>query len=993
MLRLADFVIRWREWIIGVTLLLTALLGWQAQHVELNGDFATYLNPEDPLVREYNRIGDVFGGNETGAVLVTAPDVFTADNLKLIARLTDTYRGVEGVSDVISLTNIVDFRKTGWGLEVHTLVDGAAVPEEPDSLAALRRYVLGEKRYRGTLVAGDGTATAILVRFAGGSDPSINQYNTARRVEAATEAVIPPNQRPEGTGVYFGGMPFLVFNMTLLITENLRYLVPLMLLVLVGILLLGFRHWAGVVFPLLVVGVSTLWIVGLMGLFGLEFDLLTGIMPVVLLALGSADAIHLLKRYFERRRSGDAAAKAARWTFKEMGTPIILTTVTTMVGFASLFISDFSVIRQFGLLTALGVLIALIVSLTLLPALLSFGVRVRPVAGDSSPRLTLLDGLSTWVYRHKPVVLGGGALVALLTVVALPLIVKDVDWSRCLAKGSNPYHAEILLREKFGGSLPVQILVRGDLKDPAVLSMMRRIEHKLAAVPTVNEPQSMARLLAEMNNVMNGRYAVPETRQGVANLWLLVEDEEVVDQMVATGHREGLIQARLATWHTGPLVTTVDSINAFLDALPERIAVVDLRKTTDGARRALQAERWRQIRQDLTWTFARYGVSMVLEDVRRAVERAEQAGIGQDARNRVREAIMAYLRSPEAEIALSEPAIWRVSRAASLRLDDLRPNALADIIQTAAPAVAPDDADWMAGSLAEVARSARGEARIPAALTALPAAARQNPDLHDAVRGALWPMNEDVMYLDAADARRVLGASSEALVRTVDWEVSQTGMPPVLKQMEAELTPTQVQSLLMALGFAVVLLGLIFRSALGAVLAVVPISLTILINFAVMGYAGIGLDAFTAMIASIAIGLGIDTDIHFVSRLRDELKVDGSRLEALKRTVRTTGLSVLINAVAVGAGFLVLLGAGGQHIRRFGGLTSLTVFVSAALSLTLLAALLLWAWPRFLRRAAAQGASSPDEALSDEATPLPASLPSQSAPPRIDSQNSKEASI
>jgi predicted RND superfamily exporter protein len=246
------------------------------------------------------------------------------------------------------------------------------------------------------------------------------------------------------------------------------------------------------------------------------------------------------------------------------------------------------------------------------------------------------------------------------------------------------------------------------------------------------------------------------------------------------------------------------------------------------------------------------------------------------------------------------------------------------------------------------------------------------------VTGALWPLNDDVLYLGAEEALRMLGSSSEALVRTVDWTANQTGMPPVLKQMEAELTPTQVKSLLMALGFAVVLLAFIFRSALGAVLAVVPISLTILVNFAVMGYAGIGLDAFTAMIASIAIGLGIDTDIHFVSRLREELKVDGHRLEALKRTVRTTGLSVLINAVAVGAGFLVLLGAGGQHLRRFGGLTSLTVFVSAALSLTLLAALLLWAWPRFLRRAAAEGTSHSEESIEKASNEAP-SLSSSSA--------------
>ena len=151
-------------------------------------------------------------------------------------------------------------------------------------------------------------------------------------------------------------------------------------------------------------------------------------------------------------------------------------------------------------------------------------------------------------------------------------------------------------------------------------------------------------------------------------------------------------------------------------------------------------------------------------------------------------------------------------------------------------------------------------------------------------------------------------------------------------------------------------------------LAVVPITITILINFAVMGYSGIGLDSFTAMIASIAIGLGIDYAIHFLSRFRDELKVDGDEVAALQRTLGTTGISILINTLSVGLGFSVLLAAGGQHIRRFGGLTALTMIVSAIFTLMLLPSLFLWIRPKFLRQAIAH--SKPTETKS-ETIPYP----------------------
>jgi len=174
-------------------------------------------------------------------------------------------------------------------------------------------------------------------------------------------------------------------------------------------------------------------------------------------------------------------------------------------------------------------------------------------------------------------------------------------------------------------------------------------------------------------------------------------------------------------------------------------------------------------------------------------------------------------------------------------------------------------------------------------------------------------------------------------------------MASVLKEMEDELTPTQVQSLLTTLLFVIVLLALVFRSFGGAVLMVVPLVGTILINFGVMGYLGIGLDAFTAMVASIAIGLGIDYAIHFAHRYRRELSAaGGDAAAALTQTMATSGAAILVNSASVGLGFLVLLAAGGQHIRRFGGLTSLTMLVAGTLTLTLLPALFLWIRPKFL---------------------------------------------
>ena len=81
--------------------------------------------------------------------------------------------------------------------------------------------------------------------------------------------------------------------------------------------------------------------------------------------------------------------------------------------------------------------------------------------------------------------------------------------------------AEKMMETHFGGSTPIQIVVQGDLKHPAVLKEMRRLERFLKTLPYVSQPQSVADLICEMNRVVNHHYTIPDSRDGVANLWFL----------------------------------------------------------------------------------------------------------------------------------------------------------------------------------------------------------------------------------------------------------------------------------------------------------------------------------------------------------------------------------------------------------------------------------------------------------------------------------------
>ncbi|NOZ69959.1 MAG: MMPL family transporter [Deferribacteres bacterium] len=951
MKKLTDTIIRCRGVVIALLAILTLVLGYEMLRVRLNADFTTYLRQDDPLVRQFNYIGKEYASKSMALVLIE-DDVFTPRTLKLIQNLTAAYEELDGVAYVTSLANVLDFRETEWGLEVGRLIRRGKIPQNEEDLKKLRDYVLSKEMYVKKLVSEDGKSTVIVVRLKQG----VSEFAVTKEIGRLTGTIAP---RPER--ISYGGMPFLMYNMTLLIVNNLKLLDPLMILLMLVILFMSFRKAGGVFLPMVVVSLSVVWTIGLMTVFNLSLNLLTGLVPIILIAMASADGIHIMRRYYEKRGVGQEPAPAIKETFLELSTPLIITTFTTMIGFLSLLSSNFSIIRQFGIVTALGVLLALVATFLLFPALLVFSRpkgKGRDKAGPPK-EFFVLQHVAELVFNHKKAILIFSGLIVIAAATAIPRIEKDVDWSLCLQKGSKPYHAEMLLRRDFGGTLPVQVLVGGDINDPFTLKAMRYLERYLETVPSVGETHSIAGVISEMNNVLNDRYVVPETKEGVANLRFLLEGEDILKQLVKEDDTEALIQAKVDTWHTATMAEAVDAINAFIGSLPEKLVVVETGSIFPEAGEAVFKIRRKRITDNLLLDMKRRRMEVERERLGSIVGTAlSEKELTRDGYVRVRRKVEEYLLSNEAEIEAIPPAeaaamagdiVERLGRNAGIGEAEIL-----TLAQSAIKQAAPEDLKALAQSLEVVVSEAVGEIRVTSALgkirRLLPPDSDRVRDLLRDLKGDLWEMNENLVALSMGEYRRLPAIPVSAKVRELAVSFENTGLAAVIKKMEEELVPTQVFSLFIALILVAITLAFIFRSPAAGITGIIPISLTILVNFAVMGYFKISLDSFTAMIASVAIGLGIDTDVHFMSCFKREFSRLGNELKALKKTFSTTGVAILINALTVGLGFAVLLLAGGQHIRRLGGLVALTVLLSALFTFTVLPAVILWIKPEFLRR-------------------------------------------
>jgi len=205
--------------------------------------------------------------------------------------------------------------------------------------------------------------------------------------------------------------------------------------------------------------------------------------------------------------------------------------------------------------------------------------------------------------------------------------------------------------------------------------------------------------------------------------------------------------------------------------------------------------------------------------------------------------------------------------------------------------------------------------------------------------------------LITAQLESVSSKESETIVNKIDsylennfdsegFETKLVGTPKVMIRLMEKIFDSQMLSLVLSVIIVVVIVSLLFASITTGLLCALPLVFTVGINFGLMGYSGISLDVATAMIASIAMGIGIDYSIHFVSRYNKEVKQGKSKVEALTITTSTTGRGIFFNAVTLMLGFAVLLLSSFYAITIFGYLISLTMLVSSLAALTLIPAVL-----------------------------------------------------
>jgi len=183
-----------------------------------------------------------------------------------------------------------------------------------------------------------------------------------------------------------------------------------------------------------------------------------------------------------------------------------------------------------------------------------------------------------------------------------------------------------------------------------------------------------------------------------------------------------------------------------------------------------------------------------------------------------------------------------------------------------------------------------------------------------------------------------------------DYKLTVSGNAAMALEANNLIVSSQTRSIIISFIIVFLIVAISFRSVIAGLYGIIPLAFSLIINFGLMGHLGIKLDVGTAMVASIAIGIGVDYTIHFLHSYHAErIKEDDLHL-VTQRTLTTTGKAIIFNAISVAAGFLVLLFSNFYPLIYLGFLIAVTMCTSSIASLTILPLLLNIFKPEFISK-------------------------------------------
>ncbi len=491
-----EYLEKWPKTVICVILALTALFALQIPNLSFSTSVYDLVIEDLPETARYKAFKEVFGSDEIIRVVVRSENTFDPLVFRKLELLAQTAAKIKGVRRVISLPGIkkaIDLSGE-WSLDEYT--------EVLDPVDLFNRNI----------VSTDRKATALTLILADDAD-YLAVIGDIERMIADTSGNL---------SLYQIGMP-LVSQALEEYTRKDFFRLPPITFLLIGILLICiFRNLAYLILPLVCVSFSLVWTFGLMAGSGIPLSMLTMIVPVFLIAVGTAYCLHIVSAYQACRSDDQTAVVTVKLAFSEIAFPTVLAVATTVIGLGSLFLNHIPAIREFALFACFGMFSLLIMVLTLFPAALICMPLSRGDSCQPTREGGIIDRIIAFIVdlnlNRQRVVLPIIAVVVLICVAGifrLRVETNPVGYFKADTPVSRHFHD---IYKDLSGSFPINISMAGKgedyFQDPVHLAEIAKLQQFAATLPGVDKTIAYTDYMKLVNYAANQfkkeNYVLPE---------------------------------------------------------------------------------------------------------------------------------------------------------------------------------------------------------------------------------------------------------------------------------------------------------------------------------------------------------------------------------------------------------------------------------------------------------------------------------------------------
>lgn len=510
-----------------IFLIIVATIG--GKNLYFRGDYDIFFDGTNKQLLAFDEIQTTFAKTDNLAIVIAPEDgdIFTPQTLSLIQKITVDAWQVPYSSRVDSIANYQHTEAFDDDLLVEDLLY-SEYELTPERISKVKSIALSEPVLKSALVSekGDVTVVNITVQL-----PEMDKTAEVEEVVSSINAMIDRYQRAY-PDVTFHKAGIIAMNHAFMTAaqDDSSTLVPTMLVVILVFLTIMLRSILSVIATLIVIIGSVMATMGISGWAGMFLSTATVNVPTLIMTLAVADCVHVIATMRQSMKNGFTKAQSIERSIALNFVPILITSVTTAIGFLMMNMSDSPVLRDFGNLSALGVMVACFLSVTLLPALLKL-LPIHVKMETSQDQKHVMDRLGDFVVSQRRALLPLSVAVIVVCASLIPLNKVNDESVEYFGQRNEFRQAADFMEERISGMTNISIAIKTNesqgIAAPDFLNTIGEFSSWLRDQPETDHVATLADVYKRLNKNMHdddeAYYSLPQARELAAQYLLLYE--------------------------------------------------------------------------------------------------------------------------------------------------------------------------------------------------------------------------------------------------------------------------------------------------------------------------------------------------------------------------------------------------------------------------------------------------------------------------------------